>query len=69
MAVRYHDYKAHFFTRSGWGLDGFQVCVKSKRGRKGGRERGRNRGREEERGRERGRKGKQEGGGGMGGTW
>lgn len=27
MAVRHHDYKAHFFTRSGFGLDPPEVSV------------------------------------------
>ena len=53
MAVHYHEYKAHFFKRSSWDLDGFQVVVESKRGRKvgkeGGRDRGRNGGTEGER--------------------
>ena len=61
MAVRYHDYKAHFVTRDGWNLDPPEVCVEGKRegGRGGGgREGG---GREERREREKG------GGGGGGG--
>ena len=70
MAVHYHEYKAHFFKRSSWDLDGFQVVVESKRGRKvgkeGGRDRGRNGGTEGERegGKESRREEER-----MGGTW